>query len=408
MNEPVTARPIGSQRIRSLAPSATIATAKRVRELQAEGRDILSLTLGEPDFNTPVHIKNAGVEAIRANATHYPPVAGLPELRQAAADYLRANFSLPYAADNIVVSTGAKQSLYNVFQCLLDPGDEVLLPAPYWVSYASQVELAGARVTALETTLANGLKLQPEQLAAALTPETRMFVFNSPVNPTGAVYAPNEVAALVEVLAQHPQLWIVTDDIYAELTFGVEHRSLGSFPEIFDRTITITGVAKAFAMTGWRVGIMAAPVEVAKLCEKLQGQVTSGTCSIAQHAALAAYQSNLVSVQRMRSEFLRRRDLLLELFAEQLPRFVVPPPEGAFYFFPDVSAYFGSTTPDGSVLQSGEDFALFLLDHAGVAVVPGEAFGAANHIRISFATSTKELRAAVARMAKALETLLTA
>ncbi len=397
---------LASDRIQRLKPSATLSLAQKVRDLKAEGKDIISLTVGEPDFNTPIHIKNAGVEAIRNNFTHYPPVPGTPELREAAAKHFREVYALEdVVAENIVVSNGAKHTLNNIFQCLINPGDEVIIPAPYWVSYVSIVKLAGGTPVVLDTSTETNLKISPEQLEKAITPKMKGFLFGTPGNPSGVVYTEKEIRALGKVLAKHENIFIVADDIYGMLTFDEPHFCIARIPELKERTIVVNGLSKAFSMTGWRVGFMAAPVEVAKLCEKLQGQMTSGICSIAQKAAFAALHFNLSSVYRMQAEFQRRRDLLMKIVDEKLPKLTYIKPEGAFYLFPDVSAYFGSKTADGETIANDVQLCEYLLEEAGVALVPGSAFGNDKHVRISFATDIETLQQAVDRMQKALEKL---
>lgn len=396
---------IGSKRINNVAPSATIATAKKVRELRAEGKDVISLSLGEPDFLTPLHIKNAGVEAIRANFTNYPPVAGIPELREATARMFREQHQLEYSPEQVLVSTGAKQSLYNLMMCLLDPGDEVIVPAPYWVSYLSMIELAGGKAKIVKTGTDQGYKISPEQLEKAITDKTRIFLLNSPGNPSGMIYTQKEQQALAEVLKAHPEVWVISDEIYSLLTFDEPHFSFARLEGMYDRTITVNGVSKAFAMTGWRIGVMAGPQELINLCERFQGQVTSGANAMAQKAAAEALGQNLSTVFRMCQEYQRRRDLLLELFGKELPKFVIPKPEGAFYLYPDVSFYLGKKTPAGKALKTAEDFALYLIEEAQVATVSGEAFGTDKHIRISYATSTELLKEAVNRMKAAVDKL---
>jgi len=396
---------IGSQRIQDLAPSATIAMANRVRELRAEGKDIISLTLGEPDFDTPIHIKNAGVEAIRANFTHYPPVAGIPELRQAACDFLCGYYGQSWQPEHIVVSTGAKQSLFNLFQVLCGAGDEVILPAPFWVSYRSIIELAGGVPHIVQTTTEQHYKITPEQLEAAITSKTRAFLLNSPGNPSGSVYTRDELEALAAVLRQNPHVWVVSDEIYSLLTYDDEHISFSTLEGMSERTICITGVSKAFSMTGWRIGIMAAPLEVAKLCEKYQGQVTSGANAMAQKAAVVAFSNNLSTVYRMRTNLRRRRDNGLAAFAASIPDWKLPVPQGAFYFYPDVSAHFGRKTPTGNTIADAKDLTLYLIDEAGVAAVPGDAFGTDRHLRFSYAISSRVFSDAVTRMAEALARL---
>jgi aspartate aminotransferase len=379
--------------------------AKRVRELRAQGAEIVNLTLGEPDFDTPRHIKNAAVEAIRANFTKYPPVAGIPELRAAVAHTLNREYNTAYSAENVVVSTGAKQSLFNAVMALVDPGDEVIVPTPFWVSYRSMIELAEATPVYIPTTVGSGFKMKPEQLQAALTPRTRLLFLNSPSNPTGAMYSRAELEAICEVLSARPDIVVLSDEIYSMIQFGHQHISIAAIPDMAERTVTVTGVSKSFSMTGWRIGFAAAPVEIARLMERYQGQVTSGACSIAQRAAFVAMDNNLSSVYRMRTRFHQRRDAGMKALNAQLPQLLIHPPEGAFYFYPDCSAYLGKTTPDGSPIDTNDDLTRYLLEEARVAVVSGSAFGTHEHIRLSFACSKDTLRQGISQMAEALAKL---
>jgi aspartate aminotransferase len=396
---------LGNRKISQIAESQTLATAKKVRQLQEAGQEVLSLTLGEPDFDTPAHIQAAAQEALRAGHTHYPPVAGIPALRKAAARFFQAEHGLAFGPDNILVSTGAKQSLINVLMCLVEEGEEVIVPAPYWVSYYSMVQMAGGRPHVVQTDNSTGLKLTPHQLAEALSEQTRVLILNTPGNPTGAMYTETELAQLVEVLKDYPNVWILADEIYAMLRFDQPHISIGSFEAVADRTVTVSGVSKAFAMTGWRIGVMGAPAPVVQLCEKLQGQVTSGANSIAQYAATAAFEQPLHTVDQMRQSFHQRRDWCMQWLAERLPGFEVCRPAGTFYLYPDISAYLGARRPDGGTIDDVDQFVAYLLTEANVAVVTGQAFGSAHHIRISFATDLTTLDRAFQQMQAAVERL---
>ncbi len=395
-----------SQRIQSITESATLEMTRRSRELKARGIDIINLSIGEPDFNTPDPVKEAAKEAIDNNITHYPPVAGFRQLQEAIAEKLHRDNGLYYKPEQIVVSNGAKQALANVFLSLLDPGDEVILPAPYWVSYADIIKLAGGKVVALPTHLEDHFKLRPEKLQEAITPRTKAFLFNSPSNPTGMVYTREEMEGLVEVLKNHPDLLVVSDEIYEHIHFSGKHISIASFPEISDQTVVVNGVSKCYAMTGWRIGYMAGPLFLARACAKLQGQYTSGPGTISQMAALKAVKNppqDSEYIQVMVSAFQKRRDLLLEKLNE-IPGIKTYLPEGAFYLFPDVSSYFGKS--DGkTTIRNATDFSLYLLEHAHVALVTGEAFGDARCVRLSYATSEKLLLEAVKRIKSALKQL---
>jgi aspartate aminotransferase len=395
----------GSYRIQALEESQTLALSKRVRELKAEGKDILNLTLGEPDFNTPDHIRAAATQAIAEGFTHYTPVSGIAELRQAVADKFRKYNNLPYQANNIVISTGAKQSLINAIMVLVNPGDEVIMPVPFWVSYAEMVKMAEAKSVLIQTGIEQDFKMTASQLEAAITDKTRMLIFSSPSNPAGAMFSREELSDIVQVLLKHPQIYVISDEIYEFITYETPHVSIGSFPEIFDRVITINGVSKGFAMTGWRVGFMGAPKWIADLCDKFQGQVTSGTCSIAQKAALAAMTSDLGPTYQMTRIFAQRRAMFYD-YLKMIPGFQVSLPQGAFYMYPDISGLFGKRTPGGLILKTPSDVAAWLLEDAGVALVPGEAFGTFQHIRLSFACSETVLEAAAERILNAVRTLV--
>ncbi|MBA5793765.1 pyridoxal phosphate-dependent aminotransferase [Flavobacterium sp. xlx-214] len=389
-----------SDRINNLSVSQTLAMAAKARELKALGKDIISLSLGEPDFNTPDFVKEAAKQAIDENWSTYPPVDGYPELKQAIIKKFKRDNNLDYQPANIVVSTGAKQSLYNIAQAMINEGDEVILPAPYWVSYYEIIKMAGGIPVEVPTTVESDFKITPEQLAAAITSKTKMMWFSSPCNPSGSVYNKEELTALAKVLEQHKDIYVVSDEIYEHINFAGSFCSIGSIPGMFDRTITVNGVAKAFAMTGWRIGYIGAPEFIAKACTKLQGQVTSGANSIAQRATIAALEADPSEISYMVDAFHRRRDLVLGL-VNDIPGLKVNQPEGAFYVFPDVSYYFGKTI-NGTFIKDADDLAIYLLEHANVATVTGAAFGNPNCIRLSYATSEDLLIEAFKRIKNAL------
>jgi len=383
-----------------MAVSATLAMAAKARELKQEGRDIIGLSLGEPDFNVPDFIKEAAKKAIDENWSSYSPVDGYVELKKAIAAKFKRDNNLTYGLDQIVVSTGAKQSLYNVAMAMIQQGDEVILPAPYWVSYSDIVQLAEGVPVEVPTSLDTDFKMTASQLEAAITPRTKMLWFSSPCNPSGSVYSQEELESLAEVLRKHPGIYVVSDEIYEHINFTGEHVSIAAIEGMYERTITVNGVSKAFAMTGWRIGYIGAPAWIAKATNKLQGQVTSGANSIAQRATIAALEAPKSSIQFMIDEFHKRRDLILGLMAE-IPGFKLNVPEGAFYVFPDVSDYFGRTI-QGVKIENANDFALFLLDKANVATVTGEAFGNNDCIRISYAASESEIKEAMSRIKAAV------
>ena len=390
-----------SDRINAMEASATLAMAAKTRELKAEGKDIIGLSLGEPDFNIPDFIKEAAKEAIDQNYSKYTPVDGYLELREAIAAKLLRDNGLSYRPSQIVVSTGAKQCLANAALAMLNPGDEVIFPAPYWVSYKEIAKLAGAIPVEILATIENDFKITPAQLERAITEKTKMVWFNSPCNPTGSVYNQEELEALAKVLHQHPNIFILSDEIYEYINFtSIPHTSFAAIEGMYERTITINGLSKAFAMTGWRIGYLAAPEWIAKACNKVQGQITSGTNAIAQRAAIAALKAPKSEIQYMIDEFKKRRDLVLALLSE-VEGLKVNVPEGAFYVFPDVSSFFGKTLR-GRTIGNASDFSLYLLEEAMVATVTGEAFGDANCIRISYAASEKELREAIRRIKESL------
>lgn len=389
-----------SDRINNLSVSQTLAMAAKARELTALGKDIISLSLGEPDFNTPDFIKEAAKNAIDENWSNYPPVDGYLELKQAIVRKFNRDNGLSYQLANIVVSTGAKQSLYNIAQVMLNEGDEVILPAPYWVSYFEIIKMAGGIPVEVPTSVESDFKITAEQLKQAITPKTKMMWFSSPCNPSGSVYSKEELTALVDVLKQHENIYVVSDEIYEHINFTGGYCSIGSIPGMFDRTITVNGVAKAFAMTGWRIGYIGAPEFIAKACTKLQGQVTSGANSIAQRATITALEADPSEIGYMVKAFHNRRDLVMQLVSD-IPGLKVNQPEGAFYVFPDVSYYFGKTLK-GVLINNADDLALFLLEHANVATVTGAAFGNPNCLRLSYATSEEMITEAFKRIKEAL------
>ena len=392
-----------SDRIKSLSASQTLAMAQKSNELKAKGIDIISLSLGEPDFNTPDHVKEAAKKAIDDNYSKYPPVPGYMDLREAIANKLKRENGLDYSSEQIVVSAGGKHSLINVILSIVNPGDEVIILAPYWVSYYDQIILAGGKPVVVNATIENNFKINPIDLEAAITTRTRLIIFNSPSNPTGMVYEREEMEKIARIVEKHEGLFIISDEIYEHIIFSGKHISMASFSYIFDKVITVNGVSKGYAMTGWRIGYIGAPLWIAKACNKLQGQFTSGVCSIAQRAALAAIQGKNDSIILMRDAFLRRRDLICGLLME-IKGIKVSVPEGAFYVMPDISYYLGKS--DGnSKINTSDELALYLLDKAQVATVGGDAFGAPECIRISYATSDELLVEAVKRIKSALESL---
>jgi aspartate aminotransferase len=393
-----------SQRIENLSESQTIKMAKLGRELSAKGVSVINLSFGEPDFSTPQYIKDAAKEAMDKNFTYYTPVSGYPDLRKAIADKLKRENNLDYTADQIVVSTGAKQSLANAILCLINPGDELIVPTPYWVSYSEMVKLAEGTSVFINATVENNFKITPEQLEAAITPRTKMFMFSSPCNPTGSVYSKDELAGLAKVFEKHPNIYIISDEIYEHINFANGHQSIAQFDSIKNRVILVNGFSKSFAMTGWRIGYMAATKEIANACDKLQGQITSGTCSITQKAAIAACNGGLDSVYEMRNAFLKRRDLVYKLLTD-IEGIKVNLPDGAFYFFPDITAFLGKSF-NGTPINTAEDLSLFILNEAHVSTVTGEAFGNPDCIRISYAASEEELKTAMSNIKKALAQLI--
>ena len=399
-----------------MAASETLAMTQTARELKEAGKDVISLSIGEPDFNTPEEVKEAAKQAIDENWTHYPPVPGYPELKKAICAKFKRDNNLDYTPDQIIVSTGAKQSIYQVVMALVNPDDEVIIPAPFWVSYKAIVQLAEGKSVYIQTQIENDFKVTPEQLRAAITPKTKMMIFSSPSNPTGMLYSHDELKALAEVLRDYPNIFVVADEIYEHINFEGKHESMAQFDWMKERTITVNGVAKGFAMTGWRIGFIGAPVAIAKACNKLQGQVTSATCSIAQRATIKAMEMDPKTskdIIEMRNIFMKRRDMVFELL-QQVPDFKVRLPKGAFYFFPEVSSLYGKNVPADSAfaqkfgktkIENSTDFCMYILYDANVALVMGSAFGDDNCVRLSYATSEDKLREAVKRIKTAVENM---
>ncbi|MFC2505455.1 MAG: pyridoxal phosphate-dependent aminotransferase [Capnocytophaga ochracea] len=391
-----------SDRINAMEVSATLGMAAKTRELKAEGKDIIGLSLGEPDFDIPDFIKEAAIEAVQQNYSKYTPIDGYLELREAICEKFRRDNNLHYKPSQIVVSTGAKQCLANVVLAMLNPGDEVIFPAPYWVSYKEIAKMAGGVPIEVHTTIESDFKITPAQLAAAITSKTKMVWFNTPCNPSGSIYSKEELEALAIVLRKHPNIFILSDEIYEYINFTNERvTSVAEIDGLYERTITVNGMSKAFAMTGWRIGYMGAPEWIAKACTKVQGQITSGANAIAQRASITALKAPKSKIQYMVDEFKRRRDLVLQLLSE-IDGFKLNVPEGAFYVFPDVSSFFGKTLR-GRNIHNATDFSLYLLEEAMVATVTGEAFGDANCIRFSYAASEKDLREAIRRIKESLQ-----
>ena len=391
-----------SDRINAMEVSATLGMAAKTRELKAEGKDIIGLSLGEPDFDIPDFIKEAAIEAVQQNYSKYTPIDGYLELREAICEKFRRDNNLHYKPSQIVVSTGAKQCLANVALAMLNPGDEVIFPAPYWVSYKEIAKMAGGVPIEVHTTIENDFKITPAQLEVAITPKTKMVWFNTPCNPSGSIYSKEELEALAIVLRKHPNIFILSDEIYEYINFTNERvTSVAEIDGLYERTITVNGMSKAFAMTGWRIGYMGAPEWIAKACTKVQGQITSGANAIAQRASITALKAPKSKIQYMVDEFKKRRDLVLQLLSE-IDGFKLNVPEGAFYVFPDVSSFFGKTLR-GRNIHNATDFSLYLLEEAMVATVTGEAFGDANCIRFSYAASEKDLREAIRRIKESLQ-----
>ena len=389
-----------SDRISNLPVSATLAMAAKARELKSQGVNVIGLSLGEPDFNTPTFIKDAAIQAVNDNYNSYTPVDGYVELKEAICRKFKRDNNIDYNPSQIVVSTGAKQSIANAIQVLINPGDDVLLVAPYWVSYSAIVLLAEGNPIEIYSDINTEFKITPEQLEAAITPQTKMVVINSPNNPSGSVYTEAEYRALAAVLEKHPNIYVLSDEIYEHINYGIPHFSFAQIPSMYDRTLTINGVAKAFAMTGWRIGYMGAPEWIAKACTKMQGQITSGANCIAQRATIAALDAPVENIKYMIDEFSSRRDMILQLL-DKIDGFVLNQPKGAFYVFPDISHYFGKTLK-GKSIENASDFAIYLLEEAHVATVTGDAFGCPNNIRISYAASKEDISEAADRIKKVL------
>lgn len=392
-----------SSLLNRFAEPETLKMAKLGRELRAKGVDVIDLSLGEPDFDTPQHIKEAAIKAIHDNWSHYTPVPGFLDLREAVCTKLKRDNNLDYKPEQIVTSTGAKQSLANAILAIADEGDEVIIPTPYWVTYSELVKIARAKVVEIRSSLEAGFKITPEQLEAAITPRTRVFLFSSPCNPSGAVYSQSELEGLAEVFRKYPDIYIIADEIYEYINFVGAHASIAQFADLKDRVILVNGLSKGFAMTGWRLGYIAAPVEIAKACEKLQGQFTSATCSITQKAAVAALTGDIAPSLAMTAEFARRRTRVLEL-VKDIPGIKCYAPEGAFYIFPDVSYYYGKRTGD-TVISNSADLSMYLLNTAHVSSVMGEAFGEPLCVRFSFANSMENIERAWVRIREALAKL---
>lgn len=405
-----------SNRVATMAESETLAMTQIARELKASGKDVISLSIGEPDFNTPEEIKEAAKQAIDENWSHYSPVPGYPELKKAICEKFKRDNNLEFAANQIVVSTGAKQSIYQVVMALVNPGDEVIIPTPYWVSYKAIAEVAEGKIIYVPTKLENDFKVTAQQLRDTITPKTKLIMFSSPSNPTGMLYTKEELRAIAAVLVENPHVFVMADEIYEHINFVGKHESLAQFPEIKDRVITINGVAKGYAMTGWRIGFIAADAQIASACQKLQGQITSGTCSIAQRATIKAMESSPAiwkDIETMRGIFMKRRDMVYKLLQE-VPGFETRLPQGAFYFFPVVSSLYGKNVPADSVyaekfgkttISNSTDLSMYLLYDANVATVQGVAFGDDNCIRLSYATSEESLQEACRRIKVAVENI---
>ena len=392
-----------TERIEQLAESATIAMSQRSRDLRSKGIDVINLSLGEPDFNTPEFIKEAAKKAIDDNYSHYPPVPGFPEVRQAIANKLKRDNNLDVEANQVVISTGAKQSIMNAVLCLVDPGDEVVLPAPYWVSYREMIRFAEGTPVEVPTALENDFKITPGQLEKAITAKTKLILFSSPSNPTGGAYTKEELLALAEVIRRHPEVYVICDEIYELIRFVGTHFSLASIADIQDRVITVNGVSKAFAMTGWRIGYMAANQEIARACAKMQGQFTSAASGISQKAAQAALEADPQSVRYMLDAFRQRRQLMIDGL-RSIPGFECNEPEGAFYLFPRITSLLGKSH-QGQTLNNSSDLCMYILEKGHVATVPGSAFGAEGYIRISYAASEADLHKALTRISQVINEL---
>jgi len=383
-----------------MATSATLAMAAKARELRQAGENIIGLSLGEPDFTVPDFVKDAAIKAVEDNYHSYTPVDGYADLKQAVITKFKRDNSLAYTANQIVVSTGAKQSLYNLAQVLLNPGDEVLLPAPYWVSYSDISKVAGGVPVEIKTSIDTDFKVTPQELEKAITPKTKMMIYSSPCNPSGSVYSKEELRALADVLVKYPDIIVISDEIYEHINFTQQHASMAHFEDMYDRTVTVNGVSKAFSMIGWRIGYIGAPEYIARACNKMQGQVTSGANCIGQKAAVTALENSPSKIKYMIDAFKERRGLILGLLAD-IDGFKINEPQGAFYVFPDISYYFGKTLR-GTTINSATDFSLYLLENAKVATVTGEAFGDPNCIRISYAASNDDITAAMRQIKEVL------
>ena len=393
-----------SSLLNRFAEPETLKMAKLGRELRAKGIDVIDLSLGEPDFDTPEHIKQAAIQAINDNWTHYTPVPGYLDVREAVCTKLKRDNNLDYKPEQIVLSTGAKQSLANALLAIVDDDEEVIIPTPYWVTYSELVKIARGKVVEVRSTVESGFKIGPKELEAAITPNTKAFLFSSPCNPSGAFYSKDELAELAEVFKKHPQIYIIADEIYEYINYVGKHESIAQFDEIKDRVILVNGLSKGFAMTGWRLGYTASTVEIAKAMEKLQGQFTSATCSITQKAAIAALTGDINPSLKMTEEFTRRRKRVLELLKE-VPGISCNEPEGAFYVFPDMSSYYGKTDADGNVIKDSADLCMYILNTAHVSSVMGAAFGEPNCVRFSYANSLENIEKAWARVKDALAKL---
>ncbi|MDA9284129.1 pyridoxal phosphate-dependent aminotransferase [Flavobacteriaceae bacterium] len=389
-----------SNRINNMATSATLAMAAKARELRQAGENIIGLSLGEPDFTVPDFVKDAAIKAVEDNYHSYTPVDGYADLKQAIITKFKRDNTLTYTPSQIVVSTGAKQSLYNLAQVLLNPGDEVLLPAPYWVSYSDISKVAGGVPVEIKTSIDRDFKVTPQELEKAIGPKTKMMIYSSPCNPSGSVYSKEELRALADVLVKYPDIIVISDEIYEHINFTQQHASMAHFEDMYDRTVTVNGVSKAFSMTGWRIGYIGAPEYIARACNKMQGQVTSGANCIGQKAAVTALENPPSKIKYMIDAFKERRGLILGLLAD-IDGFKINEPQGAFYVFPDISYYFGKTLR-GTTINSATDFSLFLLENAKVATVTGEAFGDPNCIRISYAASNDDITAAISQIKEVL------
>ncbi len=395
-----------SDRINQMAESETLAMSRMSRELTAQGHNVINLSVGEPDFNTPGFIKDAAKEALDKNFTRYTPVSGYPDLRQAICNKFKRDNGLEYTPEQIVVSTGAKHSIANAMLAIINEGDEVLVPVPYWVSYKEIIKLAGGKPVYIPASIDTDFKVTPAQIEKAITPRTKAIIYSSPCNPSGSVYTRDELKAIADLIARYEKIFIIADEIYEHINFVGRHESIAQFPAIYNRVITINGVSKGFAMTGWRLGYMGAPLQIAKACDKLQGQITSGTCSISQRAAIAALNAdpeNTPELIEMKKAFMERRDYLISMLKE-IPGFITNVPQGAFYLFPDVSEWFGKSFSGTTIVNAG-DLSMYFLNEAHVAMVPGDAFGSPECLRLSYATSKEALEEALCRIKKALAKL---